>query len=66
MRAGPFAVITARADLAVESGFERMAEVQEEIPWICEEAHTPVIRQRLARERSYTTNSLVGRFTFLP
>jgi hypothetical protein len=26
----------ARGDLAVECGFERMAEVQEEILWICE------------------------------
>jgi pyruvate kinase len=33
----------ARGDLAVECGFERMAEVQEEILWICEAAHTPVI-----------------------
>ena len=27
----------------MECGFERMAEVQEEILWICEAAHTPVI-----------------------
>ena len=33
----------ARGDLAVECGFERMAEVQEEILWICEAAHVPVI-----------------------
>ena len=33
----------ARGDLAVECGFERLAEVQEEILWICEAAHTPVI-----------------------
>ncbi len=34
-------VMIARGDLAVEMGFERIAEVQEEILWICEAAHTP-------------------------
>jgi pyruvate kinase len=43
MHAGRFGVMIARGDLAVECGFERMAEVQEEILWICEAAHTPVI-----------------------
>ena len=33
----------ARGDLAVEIGFERLSEIQEEILWICEAAHTPVI-----------------------
>jgi pyruvate kinase len=33
----------ARGDLAVECGFERMSEVQEEILWVCESAHVPVI-----------------------
>jgi pyruvate kinase len=33
----------ARGDLAVEAGFERLAEVQEEILWFCEAAHVPVI-----------------------
>jgi pyruvate kinase len=36
-------VMIARGDLAVECGYERLAEVQEEILWICEAAHTPVI-----------------------
>ena len=36
-------VMIARGDLAVECGFERMSEVQEEIMWICESAHVPVI-----------------------
>jgi len=36
-------VMIARGDLAVECGFERMAEVQEEILWVCEAAHLPVI-----------------------
>jgi len=38
-----FAVMIARGDLAVEIGFERLGEIQEEILWICEAAHTPVI-----------------------
>jgi len=33
----------ARGDLAVECGYERLAEVQEEILWIAEAAHCPVI-----------------------
>jgi hypothetical protein len=41
---GPVAgVMIARGDLAVECGYERMAEVQEEILWACEAAHMPVI-----------------------
>ena len=36
-------VMIARGDLAVECGYERLAEIQEEILWICEAAHTPVI-----------------------
>ena len=48
-------VMIARGDLAVECGFERLAEVQEEILWICEAAHVPVIwatqvLETLARE----------------
>ena len=39
----PFAVMIARGDLAVEIGYERLSEVQEEILWICEAAHVPVI-----------------------
>lgn len=37
------AVMIARGDLAVEVGYERLAEVQEEILWLCEAAHLPVI-----------------------
>jgi pyruvate kinase len=33
----------ARGDLAVECGFGRLAELQEEILWLCEAAHVPVI-----------------------
>lgn len=36
-------LMIARGDLAVEIGFERMSEIQEEILWICEAAHVPVI-----------------------
>jgi pyruvate kinase len=36
-------VMVARGDLAVECGFERLAEIQEEILWICDAAHVPVI-----------------------
>ena len=43
MRTPCCGVMIARGDLAVECGFERLAEVQEEILWICEAAHVPVI-----------------------
>jgi pyruvate kinase len=43
MRAPCCGVMIARGDLAVECGYERLAEVQEEILWICEAAHVPVI-----------------------
>ena len=36
-------VMIARGDLAIECGFGRLAELQEEILWICEAAHVPVI-----------------------
>lgn len=39
----PFGVMIARGDLAVELGFQRTAEMQEEILWLCEAAHVPVI-----------------------
>lgn len=37
------AVMIARGDLAVEIGFERLSEVQEEILWLCEAASVPVV-----------------------
>src|SRR4030095_4856967 len=43
MHRDAFGVMIARGDLAVEIGFERMSEVQEEILWICEAAHAPAI-----------------------
>jgi len=51
----PTAVMIARGDLAVEVGYERLTEIQEEILWLCEAAHVPVIwatqvLERLAQE----------------
>jgi pyruvate kinase len=43
MRHPPVAFMVARGDLGVEVGFERLSEVQEEILWLCEAAHLPVI-----------------------
>lgn len=70
MRAPSCGVMIARGDLAVECGFERLAEVQEEILWICEAAHMPVIwatqvLETLAREgqpsRAEITDAAMGR-----
>lgn len=36
-------IMIARGDLAVECGYERLAEVQEEILWLAEAAHMPVV-----------------------
>lgn len=36
-------VMVARGDLAVECGFERLAELQDEILWLCDAAHVPVV-----------------------
>ncbi|MGA9860327.1 MAG: pyruvate kinase [Solirubrobacteraceae bacterium] len=36
-------VMIARGDLAVECGYEQLAEIQEEILWLCQAAHLPVI-----------------------
>jgi len=43
MRQNIAGVMIARGDLAVECGYEPMAEVQEEMLWLCEAAHMPVI-----------------------
>ena len=39
----PLCVMIARGDLAVEVGYLRLAELQEEILWICEAADVPVV-----------------------
>ncbi|NLT25298.1 MAG: pyruvate kinase [Microbacteriaceae bacterium] len=70
MRWGEVGVMIARGDLAVELGFERLAEVQEEILWVCEAAHVPVIwatqvLDTLARtglpSRAEVTDAAMGR-----
>lgn len=43
MRTRSLGIMIARGDLAVECGYQRLAEVQEEILWISEAAHIPVI-----------------------
>ncbi len=43
MKRNKIGVMIARGDLAVEIGFERISEVQNQILWICEAAHIPVI-----------------------
>jgi len=39
----PSGIMIARGDLAVECGWQRLAEVQEEILWVCEASHIPVV-----------------------
>lgn len=43
LRKPPVGIMVARGDLGVEVGFERMSEVQEQILWLGEAAHVPVI-----------------------
>ncbi|HXW61420.1 MAG TPA: pyruvate kinase [Candidatus Acidoferrales bacterium] len=43
MRSRAVGIMIARGDLAIECGYQRLAEVQEEILWISEAAHMPVI-----------------------
>ena len=43
MERNKIGVMIARGDLAVEIGFERISEVQNQILWLCEAAHVPVI-----------------------
>ena len=43
MQGSPPGVMVARGDLAVEAGWERLSELQEDILWLCEAAHVPVI-----------------------
>ncbi|HLZ08634.1 MAG TPA: pyruvate kinase, partial [Chloroflexota bacterium] len=53
----PLGVMIARGDLAVEIGFERLAEIQEEILWVCEAAHVPVIWATQVLENFVTTGT---------
>jgi pyruvate kinase len=43
MASNPIGVMIARGDLAVELGFDNLAEVQDEILLACEAAHVPVV-----------------------
>lgn len=43
MQSPNIGIMIARGDLAVELGFERLAEVQEELLWLSEAAHIPAI-----------------------
>lgn len=56
-----FGVMIARGDLAVEIGFERLSEIQEEILWLCEAAHVPVIWATQVLESLNKTGILRGR-----
>ena len=69
MRHERVGVMIARGDLAVECGYERLAEAQEEILWICEAAHCPAIwatqvLENLAKEgtpsRAEITDAAMG------
>ena len=69
MRGPSVGVMIARGDLAIECGYERLAEVQEEILWVCESAHVPVIwatqvLENLAKEgqpsRAEITDAAMG------
>jgi pyruvate kinase len=52
----PFGVMIARGDLAIEIGYEQLAEMQEEIMWLCESAHVPVIWATQVLEGLVKTN----------
>jgi len=43
LRHHPVGIMVARGDFAIKVGFERLAEVQEEILWLSEADHIPVI-----------------------
>jgi len=69
MRHNRVGVMIARGDLAIEVGYERLAEAQEEILWICEAAHCPAIwatqvLENLAKEgtpsRAEITDAAMG------
>jgi pyruvate kinase len=62
-------IMIARGDLAVELGSVRLAEIQEEILWLCEAAHVPVIwatevletmAKRGVRARAELTDAAMG------
>ncbi len=69
LRSRACGVMIARGDLAVECGFNRLAEVQEEVLWLSEAAHVPVVwatqvLENLAKEglasRAEITDAAMG------
>lgn len=60
MKDESYGVMIARGDLAVEIGFERLSEIQDEILWICEAAHAPVIWATQVLE-SYSKSGIATR-----
>jgi pyruvate kinase len=56
LRSHAAGLMIARGDLAVECGYERMGELQEEILWIAEAAHMPVIWATQVLENLARTN----------
>jgi pyruvate kinase len=69
MSSYPIGVMIARGDLAIEIGFDRLAQAQQEIIWHCEAAHIPVIwatqvLENLAKEghpsRAEITDAAMG------
>ncbi len=40
---GPLGILIARGDMAVDCGYLRLADIQEEMLWLCEAAHVLVI-----------------------
>lgn len=60
----PVGVMIARGDLAVNIGYRRLAEIQEEILWLCESARIPVIWATQVLERLVSEGeSSRGEFT---
>ena len=43
MRHHPIGVMIARGDLAIECGWKNLAQIQEELIWLCEAAHIPIV-----------------------
>jgi pyruvate kinase len=39
----PIGVMIARGDLAIEAGWKHLAQIQEELLWLCEAAHIPIV-----------------------
>jgi len=56
----PLGVMIARGDLAVECGWEKLAEMQEEILSLCEAAHIPSIWETQALGKAIAASGLVG------